>query len=702
MQFTPTVSNTSNDLVNWTITGTTGSGACTPSTCGTLNAPATGTGTGFASTTYTAPATLPLAPVNITVTGTSAADPKQVSSTPITLVSSVTVTPNGAVAANVFQTLPFSATVLGPPVNQTGVTWSLTDAGGTPCTPATCGALTNITSTSVDYVAPGTVPNPATAILTATALFDGQKSNPPATITITPLNETGPKNRLTGRYAFIYRSYPNVTGTPVVEAGSLVFDGAGGVSGVEDDNNGTSPNLQKPVSGSYNIQSDGRGTLSLNSGPASNLKIVVLSTLDSTVASTAYLTGGATPGAGRMELQQDPTSLKASSLTGPFAVSLRGAAMPSAVGRFDLDGAGKILNAEIGRIFASSSFDTGTCPGFPTISPSSSYTTSSGTYPSISTTTGNVTLLLPTVQVGTSLNQNLSFSGYVVSPSKIFLVETDSSGFVFLGSVEQQTSGSFSASDFPGTTVYHFQSNNGAGAGNTTQGPVDSSGSGSLFEVEYFGNTDGIITPPTFNQDSSGSYEIQSNGTGLATFCPAFQSTTETAATSQIVMYMVSNTKSFAWNMAADATAPTNIADTLGEIDPQQGGPYTALSSLSGTFAFVFEGVDGTFTTAGGHTPSKAIAASGVVTFDGNGNATFTFDVIEGSTVTGGFTVNATYAFGADNDGDGQDADGYGLLTPTANPPFTFPEQFVVVSGSKIFFMHQGSDSNVGGVAELQ
>jgi hypothetical protein len=115
----------------------------------------------------------------------------------------------------------------------------------------------------------------------------------------------------------------------------------------------------------------------------------------------------------------------------------------------------------------------------------------------------------------------------------------------------------------------------------------------------------------------------------------------------------------------------------------------------------VFEGVDGTFTT-GAHTPSKAIAASGVVTFDGNGNATFTFDVIEGSTVTGGFTVNATYAFGADNDGDGQDGDGYGLLTPTANPPFTFPEQFVVVSGSKIFFMHQGLDSNVGGVAELQ
>lgn len=713
LQFTPTVSNTSNDLVNWAISGTTGSGAqqanCTIATCGSLNHSQTGTVPGFSSTTYTAPATLPPTPAAITVTGTSAADPTKTFSANITLVSSVTTNPNGSPTANVNQTVPFTATVTGPPPAQQAVNWSLTDSNGVACTAATCGSLTNVTANAADYVAPGVVPNPATAILTATAQFDGQKSAP-VTITIAPLNSVGPNNRLQGRYAFTYRSYPNVTGTPVVEAGSLVFDGAGSVSGIEDDNDGATPHVQQPVSGSYSVQADGRGSISLGSGPAKNIKIVVLSTSDATVATTAYLNGGATPGAGRMELQQNPSSLSLSSLNNPFAVSLRGAAMPAAVGRFDLDGAGGVKNIEIGKIYASSTFDTAGCSGAgPVISPSSSYTNSNGSYATnaATTTAGNFSFAMPAAQIGNSTNQSLTFSAYVVSSGKLFLIETDSSGFVFVGSAEQQTSTSFSNSVFPGLTVYHFQSNNGPGAGNITQGPADSAGTGFFGEIEYFGNIDGVITPSTFFQDAFGSYAVQTSstnlsaGAGAATFCSASQSTTETAATAQIAFYMVSATKSFAWDMAADPSGSATIADAIGEIDPQQGGPYAALSSLTGTFAFVFEGVDGTFN--GAHTPSAAVSESGVVTFDGAGNATFTFDVVEGASVSTGVTVTATYLFGGDNDGDGQDADGYGVLTPTGTlPTFTFPEHFVVVSGNKIFFMHQGTDSNVGGVAETQ
>jgi len=157
----------------------------------------------------------------------------------------------------------------------------------------------------------------------------------------------------------------------------------------------------------------------------------------------------------------------------------------------------------------------------------------------------------------------------------------------------------------------------------------------------------------------------------------------------------VSPSKIFAWAMDGLSGASA-INDTLGEMDAQQGGPFT---SLLGTYAFTFEGVDGTFT--GSHTPTEAIAQSGIVVFDGSGNATFTFDVAQGATLTTGKSVSATYKFNNDLDGD-VDSDSSGTLTYTSTPPFKVPDHFVVVSGNKIFFTRQNSDSNVGGVAEKQ
>jgi hypothetical protein len=63
-----------------------------------------------------------------------------------------------------------SATVLNDSKNE-GVTWILTGDGTTEsspgCSGSTCGTLTNVGAFSVTYVAPSTVPSPATVILTA-------------------------------------------------------------------------------------------------------------------------------------------------------------------------------------------------------------------------------------------------------------------------------------------------------------------------------------------------------------------------------------------------------------------------------------------------------------------------------------------------------------------------------------------------------
>jgi len=77
-------------------------------------------------------------------------------------------------------TKDFDASVGNDYLNR-GVTWSLSGAG---CSGATCGMLTNATTSSVTYTAPPNVPNPPTVTLTATSINDAAKTGS-ATITIT-------------------------------------------------------------------------------------------------------------------------------------------------------------------------------------------------------------------------------------------------------------------------------------------------------------------------------------------------------------------------------------------------------------------------------------------------------------------------------------------------------------------------------------
>ncbi|MGB9404207.1 MAG: hypothetical protein WCA98_11755, partial [Candidatus Acidiferrales bacterium] len=92
---------------------------------------------------------------------------------------SVSVSPTTAsVATNGAQN--FTATILNDSKNN-GVTWGLS---GTGCSGATCGTLSNVTSTTVTYTGPTSVPSPATVTLTATSVTDTTKSAT-ATITVT-------------------------------------------------------------------------------------------------------------------------------------------------------------------------------------------------------------------------------------------------------------------------------------------------------------------------------------------------------------------------------------------------------------------------------------------------------------------------------------------------------------------------------------
>lgn len=165
-QFSPTVTNDSqNKGVTWSLSGT----GCSGATCGTISA------TGL----YTAPAAVPSG--SVTVTATSVADPARASTAIVTILPAITVSVSpGAATLQTQQTQNFSVSV-GNDVANAGVTWSLSGAG---CSGASCGLLSNVTTTSVTYTAPATVPNPAAVSLTATSISDNARTNN-ATITVT-------------------------------------------------------------------------------------------------------------------------------------------------------------------------------------------------------------------------------------------------------------------------------------------------------------------------------------------------------------------------------------------------------------------------------------------------------------------------------------------------------------------------------------
>ena len=150
---TATVTNTSNTNVTWSVNGVTGGSAST----GTISAVGT----------YTAPADLP-SPAIVQVTATSQADSTKSATAQLTITSDLAITltpPNANVELGATQTFRPSLASAGHP--DTSVRWTLS---GATC-PAACGSV----DLSGNYTAPGVLPAPATATITAQSVADASK-----------------------------------------------------------------------------------------------------------------------------------------------------------------------------------------------------------------------------------------------------------------------------------------------------------------------------------------------------------------------------------------------------------------------------------------------------------------------------------------------------------------------------------------------
>jgi len=403
---------------------------------------------------------------------------------------------------------------------------------------------------------------------------------------------------LSGNYTFSFSGFNS--GGPVFMAGSFVADGIGTVSGVLDLNSaGGSPIKDVNFQGSYSIQSNGLGTLSMT--PTLNKPLTFSVAISSTGNATLILDTDSngylkdTWGSGVINMQ-NPAAFSLQQIAGNFASGFFG--VDSGANR--LVGAGAYQISQTGNITGAADIDDNGVPGSP-------LTAGTLLTPDPSSGRGTATLAIA--------SRTTHWVYYVTSANDLIFLATDpinSPANLLLQSMLRQGSGSFDNSSLNGVSVVET-------SGIVQTGPdvvvglltTDGKGNGSL---SYDENKGGTLTQ---QQTSKGTYSVASNGRTTLT---GFGST-------PTVLYLVNPNQAFL--VGQDNTVAS------GYLDPQSGTPFSTASAI-GTYW-------------GGSVAPVLLAVTDSVTWafaDGNGNLNGTSNT-SGSSGTGSLPINATYVVDA-------------------------------------------------------
>lgn len=514
-----------------------------------------------------------------------------------------------------------------------GVTWALT-ANGSDCQPG-CGVLSNVTSTSVTYTPPATVPSaPANApTLTATSATDNTKSDA-MSFTITAVSASctaqGSEAFLNGQYAFSLSGFNN-QGMLVV-AGSFTADGSGKITAGEADGNGTvgvQHGALTASASSYSVGSDGRGCAILAtpfgtfttriavappaSGAATKGHIIEWET-----GTTAYIASGL--------LLKQTSSVFSSGLSGKFAFLTVGA-----------DGSGARFGS-IGSLTANGgNFSSVTVDSNDAGTQSATQTGGTGSYSSIDSNgrvTGNTSF---------SGAQSSTFVLYVVDGSELLFVSADdpAQNPVSIGEVRQQ-SGSYTNASLNTATVLSMMGTPDATQSVADVGIITFNGSGSFTGTIYEnrGGTDSTNAV-------SGTYSV--GASGRVALAP-------TGETHPPIVYLTSANAGFILSGGNSVGA--------GTIDLQSGGPFSN-ASVSGHFA------QGDLML----TSQNSEASLGSVVLDGLGNVSGTGDYVQTGSQQADQPFTATIT---------ANADGTFTSSGMTNPG-------IVVSPSKVVMIDHGN-----------
>ena len=563
-QCVATVANESSTVVTWTVSGATGA----PS------------GLNFGSITngglYTAPQAIPTSGTTMynvaTITATSTVDASLNTTESVTLEPATQITAvicddaagNAASVVDSGDTLTCTATASTSAV--VPVYWSVANATYSTNT-------TNLGSISAQgvYTAPLVPPAGQTVTITAT-------SQALATLTF-PVTATVTfgSNVLSGPYAFsLSGRLTNASNAFFARVGSFSA-GGGTLTGIEDTNQGGTPNTvttQETFTGSYSIGPDGRGTMQFceqtsaacplgTAAVTSYFRLAVISPSQIEIIQYSPPTANsAAITAGGEILSQDSSVFSAGNgnLSGVYSFNFygvsTGATEESAVGDFLANGFGTI---KAGSASPSAPGEIDIDANGPSIFPATSYSISSN---------GRGTMTLG----------GLSYSFYLVSAGRAKFIEIDPVP-------PSTTTSSILTGD-----AYKQQTSLTCGWGlNALSGAtlLETSGSNSGVVIEDVGSftaSSGAVTAGSIDQNGGGTVSSQV-GTLSGTYAldPCGRGTLAVGSHSY-VFYIIS---------ASDAVLQETTSGVVahGLLVPSQGGPFVD-TTLTGSYAFRFGGTD--------------------------------------------------------------------------------------------------------------
>jgi len=410
---------------------------------------------------------------------------------------------------------------------------------------------------------------------------------------------------LTGNYVFVVNGITQNTNFAV--AGVFTADGNGNItSGVRDTvNDAGGQTLNESISGSYNVNQDGRGQAVLNGGAGQVIYRFVLQTpfAPSPVVGKLFQDGTTSnniiiDAVGRIEAQATPST----TVAGTYIVSLDGE-----------DSGENIYGAVGGLTFSGGSIsgtidenDNGNFDLNGSLPATGSYSFSGNGRGTVAYVTPNSTAFTPTPQ------GNHNFIAYYVSPSHLDLISTDPKFFLH-GYTDLQTSVSANTAAFTGSQVFSLSGydNNGA---RVETGRLTLDGLGNLTNaIEDYDTTSNFFSGVSL---AGSSYTVGANGRWIANLVNA-----AAASTTGLVGWQVSPGQS------AVLTTNTNVLE-IGTMRTQTLGLTNA--SVTGNYAEAFSGSSSTL--------QSNLELTGNLLADGAGNLSGTYD---SQTDTSGLTLDA-------------------------------------------------------------
>ena len=418
-------------------------------------------------------------------------------------------------------------------------------------------------------------------------------------------------------------------GAFIARVGSFTADGSGNVTAALEDvtDAGSLPQMVQFTSGTYSIQGNGKGTLTLNSaGGGLQLSIALTSQSGGLMIQTDL---NATS-SGSFTLQ-NPNNFSRMAITGPYAFDVSGtiasginAGGPSSlVGQITTDGAGNVK----GGLFDSN--DAGSILSVQVIPAGGSYQMDPAN--GVNFGRGSVTFA------------GLSFIFYIVDGTHLKLIENDGQFASFGDALQQSATVATQNSAFKGDFTFLI----GGSAVLGTAGPVaraaafSADGNGNLGAIALDDNNAGshhAITGSTTISNAIYDVDTANPGTGRGTF--TFTATgNPNLGTFSFVFYLVSPTRAFIQDTSNGIVGDgTMFAQT---------GPFTG-AGLAGNFVFDWSGIvlgssqNLTFEEdfVGQHALASSGAISGVVDFVELGSSTQRNPAFLNQALTGTLTLN--------------------------------------------------------------